>query len=217
MSYVLSVIMAFSILLPAFTGLYRYKYLQPDDRLFVMILCLGCLNELVSLATVYSTGTNAVTFNFYILAESILLVVMFYRWSIRLNRRKTIFEGSTLLVVWIIDNVYNGNIQNFYGAFGLYCSLVIMYYAIRYISRCIAFDNGNLLHNGRCMIGISLLLYFSIKIITDTFFIMDIGISMELEADILFIVSIINVVTNILYFYAILCLKRKTAFTLEYL
>jgi hypothetical protein len=181
------------------------------------MLCVGVLNELTSLATVYTAGTNAVTFNFYILAESILLVLMFYRWDIRARRSKAIITGSTLVLVWLTDNVYNANIQNFYGAFGLYCSLVMMYYSIRYISRCIAFDNGNLLHNGRCMIGISLLLYFSIKIITDTFFIMDLGISMKLEADILLIVSIINVITNIIYFYAILCLKQKTEFTLEYL
>jgi hypothetical protein len=182
-----------------------------------MILCLGVLNELASLASVYTTGTNAVTFNFYILAESILLVLMFYRWDIRASRSKALITGSTLVIVWLIDNVGNGNIQNFYGVFGLYCSLVMMYYSIRYISRCIAFDNGNLLHNGRCIICIGLLLYFSIKIITDTFFIMDLGLSRELEAEILLIVSVMNVVANIVYFYAILCLKQKTEFTLEYL
>lgn len=217
MPYVLSVIMAFSIVLPAFTGLYRYRYLQPDDRLFVMILCLGVLNETASLTAVYVAGTNAVTFNCYILAESILLLVMFYRWGIRESSRKAIFAGSTLVVVWLIDNVYNNNIQNFYGAFGLYSSLVMMYYSIRYISRCIVFDNGNLLRNGRCMACIGLLLYFSIKIITDTFFIIDLGISRELEGQILFNISIMNVVANIIYFYAFLCLKQKAEFTLEYL
>lgn len=217
MPYVLSVIMAFSIMMPAFAGLYRYQYLQPDDRLFVLILWLGVLNELASLASVYTTGTNAVTFNCYILAENLLLVLMFYHWDIRASRSKAFITGSTLLIVWLLDNVYNGNIQNFYGVFGLYCSLVMMYYCIRHISRCIVFDNNSLLLNGRCLICIGLLVYFSIKIISDTFFITQLGISSQLEAQIISIVSIMNVIANLIYLYAILCLKQKAGFTLEYL
>lgn len=214
MPYVLSVIMALSILLPALTGVSRFKVLQLDDKLFIGIIWLGSINELLSLMMIRVEGTNAVTFNLYVLLECLLLTLLFFRWHGRRGALRTGVIFASLVLVWLTDNVYNNNISNFYGFFSVYYSLIMMYYSIRHISYVVAFEAEDLLRNGRFIAATTLLVYFSIKAFTDTFFIMDLGISTALAQKILFVSLAINTVCNLLYVYAIICMRGKTEYTL---
>jgi len=92
-----------------------------------------------------------------------------------------------------------------------------MYYAIRQVTSALAFESGNIFYNGRCIASTAFLLYYSIKAITDSFYVFDLSISTDLELKLLVVSAVSNAFCNILYVYAIVCLKQKEKFTLAYL
>jgi hypothetical protein len=216
MFFWISVAMAMTITLPALAGLFRYSQLHRYDRLFVLVTWLGCINELLSVSLILLRGTNATSFNYYVLAESFLYLLLFRKWNIIESKTVFTFLLSSVLATWLTDNLYLQNLGNFYGIFNVYVALIIMFFSVKCIARQVTCTNRDILTDARFLVATGLLLNCCVNAITGSFFIIDLHISAELSRRILFIPSLVNVVSNLLYLSAIICFNRNRKFTLEY-
>lgn len=208
--------MAFTIAFPALAGVLRFRRLHVNDRFLVFIIWLGLTNELVSLAFILLQGSNATSYNFYILIESVCFMILFSKWGLIRNRMLFAFLIIAIVALWLFDNVIASNIKTFYGSFNVCFALLVTFFSLNCIAKRIAYYTGNIFTDGRFLAGVGLLSYHGIKAITDSFFIVDMHLSQQLARDILYISSTVNIISNFLFTAAILCFNRNQKFTLEY-
>jgi hypothetical protein len=216
MFFWISVAMAMSIVLPAFTGLLRFANLPSAFGLFVVIIWLGFTNELVSLAFIFCRGSNAISYNYYILIECVLLILLFFKWDLIHRKADLWMLVASAACVWFWDNAFLQEMDNGYGLFNVYAAVLVLFFATGCITSQVNYNNGHILADGKFLVGTGLLLHYGTKAITDTFFIMDMHMSNTLAQEILLISSVANLLSNLFYLFAIICLNRNQKFTLEY-
>jgi len=215
MVFWISIVLAATVLLPALLSLFRYRHVSSNNRWLLVLVWLGAVNEVTSLLTALILKSNAGTSNMYLLLETMVLLILFYRWA-AISKKAAICLAFITTGLWCLDNFLFSNIQSFYGFYPLLYSMVMICLAVKLLLRNAAAELYNVFTNGRYVAGGALILYFAMKALTESFFVFDDGLSIQLQTNLVFITLITNAVTNILYVHAILCFSRKEEYLLEY-
>src|SRR5665213_733586 len=133
-SFLLSLVLNFSVAIPAVAGVIRFKHVIKRFYPFLFLVWLGLFNESLSLAMIYTTGGNAVNGNLYVFIEFMLILWQFYRWN---TRRLAIYIVAIVLgsMVWITDNFILNSITQNNSLFRAFYSFVILLFCIDQISK----------------------------------------------------------------------------------
>ena len=203
-----------TILIPAITGIARFRLLHPDFYAFVLTVWIGLINEMLSIVLAYTIKNNSVNSNIYVLIEFALIIYQFYRWS---NIAvKYVITGIGGLAVWIADNIILHRIDDDNSLFRIFSSFIILFLSIDQINKLLIFERENVLKNATFLICITFVGYFSCKAFIEVFNVFYTGLSHEFRRNVFMILYAANFISNIMYTIAILCIPSKKEFTLPY-
>jgi len=213
--YVVNVLLAYSIMLPAIAGIIRYKAVLKVFRPFFWLLWLGVINETLSLFSIYSIRTNTINSNIYVFLEFCLLLLLFYRWS-ESRPRKYIVLALVGLIVWVADNWIINHLSQNNSLFRVFYSFVVIFLSIDAMNRIIVFDTSPVYKNAMFILAVTFIFYYGFKAYVEAFNVAHIGLSRALLIGLWKILYFANVVANLLYTAAILCMPKKQKFIMLY-
>lgn len=216
-NYTLAVIFSFSIAIAAIIGGVRFNRISPAYRPFLFCIWLAFANEILGFFIRRSGNSNAINNNIYVLAEAILVSWQFYRWRLFKGQRKIFIAIlSSFLVFWIIECLVTGRIHYTTTYFRVYYSFVIVLMSINIRIEPLNTERRNILTNPVFLLRTGFLLYFTYKVIVQIFWLYGLGSSKEFRMNVVWILIYINLVTNLIYALAVLCMPRKQRFSLPY-
>ena len=207
--------LTYSILLPAVAGIIRYKSVLKDFRPFFWLLWLGVLNETISVVSIYTVRSNTVNSNIYVFLEFGLILLLYYRWNER-RVRKFIVLGAVGLLVWLCDNIFINHINDNNSLFREFYSLILVFLSIDVINRILVYDMTEVYKNAMFLIAIAFVFYYGFKVYVESFNVLHIGLSREMLTSLWKILYFVNVVANLIFTIAVLCMPKKQKFIMPY-
>jgi hypothetical protein len=200
----------FLILLPALVGVIRYKRLDDTFFPFLVLLWVGCLNEILSEVLVYYRYPTIGNANIYVLIEGLCILAFFKRQALfdsgsRLYTFLTLF----LLLFWVGETLLFASITSLSLYFRIVCSFVIVLLSIQQVNKLLTSTHTPLLTHSLFLICISFIIYFTYKILVYTFWLYGLKKSAAFVMSIYTIMIYINLFCNLIYTIATLWMPRK--------
>ena len=214
-SYLLTILLNHSIIIPVIISAIRFKTIGRDYRPFIFLLWLGLLNETISLALIYTKGFNTINSNIYVLLESGLLLYQFYSWQTITRLTFYIFFFISFFV-WTLDNLIWHHIYDCNAFFRLTYSIIIIGCSIRQVNGLIEFERFSIFRNATFLICFSFLLYYSCKSLIEVFYAFRIPVEHLAMKNIFMILYVDDFISNIIYTIALLCIPKLETFSLPY-
>lgn len=179
-----------------------------------VIFGLGLVNELFSFALIMVKKGNMASSNVYILLEFILLIWQFQKWNYWTNRLPlTIVSVGS--IVWVFDNLILRSIDADNSLFRMMYSALVVLLSMQQVARIVVneYKPGK---NPKFIFCTGFILYYIFKTYYESFNLIFTGVSNNFFYWLWLTLNTINLVTNLIYTYAILCIKKKIPFTLPY-
>ncbi len=209
--------MSFSITPATVICLLRYKTIHYSYRPFIYLTLLSFASEVLSAVFSYSTGSNALVSNIYVLGEWILLVWLMYYWIAgKRKRRFCIYLGIALTCVWLGEILVAGSVYRFNSVYRIVYSFALTFMTIGHLNTLIFSGSRPLFSNARFLLSCSLIIYFSYKAILETLYLFHLSDSRDFQRVIFIVMACVNLFCNLIFIIASLCLPLKPRFTLPY-
>lgn len=214
MNYWLIVILNLCILVPAATGLLRFRKINRFYYPIIFCIWLGSLVEITSVILVLYRHSNAVVSNIYVLIESLLLLWQFKRWKL-FKKKKQLFSISIALfsILWLLENFYFSTIFNFCSYFRILYSFITVLMSIVIINQLVVSERKSLLKNSSFLLCVGLVFYYTLQALVEAFWVY--GVDDKVFSTNVYNISVItNFITNLLYTVAIIWIPPRQRFTL---
>src|SRR5215203_2603455 len=210
-------ILSFSILIAGAIGIFRFSRIGDIYRPFIYLIWIGCITEIVSTYFAYVYHNNLAVGTIYRLCESLFLLWFFSKLGVFKKQSKVLYALSGIFVViWLADNFLSSHLTKkvtFY--FDIVYALLIVLLAIRTINN-LLFTEKNLLKNPTFLICIGLVIFFTYQIIQRMFWLYGLRESVDFRRSVMFILSLINCLTNLIYALAIVWMRKRQPFTFSF-
>ncbi len=213
MPHIVIVILSYFLFIPAVIGIIRYKDLDKTFTPFILLLCVGSVNEIISTILTYTIQSTVVNNNIYILAEVLLILWQFRLWRVAgPNVKLYIFMGIALAGLWVIECLVFPGLQNVSSYCHILYAFIIVVMAMRMLAKLIMEEPHELVKNAVFIICIGFSIFFIYKIIVECFWLYEYKRNRSLTIKIFEFMTWINLFVNILFCIAILCIPRKPRF-----
>lgn len=215
MNYTLAAIFSFSIGIAGIIGVIRFNKINPIFYPFIFLIWLGLVNEIISFLLIRSGYSNAVNSNIYVLLESIL-IAWFFKYQGLFNEKYWNFAGVIILLVtlWVVQNFIISSIHRFTSYFNVVYSFIIVLMSIHLINRLIIREKRMIVRNPIFIICIGFILFYLCAVLIEIFWIYGLNSSKEFRFQVYQIMTIINLIVNLIYALAVLWIPRKQEYTL---
>ncbi len=206
-----------SILLPLVVSILRYKKIGSIYLPFILLIWIGCLNELVGEIVVSKGYSNAVSSNIYSLIEAIIILWLFRQMDApRFIKKIFHYVALGFCIVWTLENVFIGKFGVYFNSyFNMVSGFVIVLISINAINE-ILVKEKDLLKNPLFLLCTGFIIYFTYRTLIEAFWIYGQDIGEQFMSKVFSIHSWINLVCNIIFALAILWMQKRQAFTLRY-
>jgi hypothetical protein len=212
--FYVSVISALSILPPFILAILFFRRLNGKYLPLLVLLSFGLINEVISYVSIILHATNSINGNIYILADFLLVVWLFAK----LNRHqsKKIISGLIIggVAVWMIDNLLIHSLEANNSMFRMVASLIILYMSIDKVNHILFFKTRFSLKNTDLLICMGFIIYHTYKTFVEAFHIYPMKLGAIFYERLWVILAIINIITNLLFTLAILCIRQKQEYIL---
>jgi len=205
----------FSITIPALLLIFRISSVKGCYWPFAIFIWAGLLNDVLSYLLILKNNNNMVNSNLFTLVEYTILLFQFAIWKGR-QVWLYLFMGILGFAVWLVDNMIMNTLNDNNSVFRLFYSLVIVLFSMDIFNKLVVYARAPLGKNSSFLICIGIILFFSSKAFLEAFNIFQVGLSDLFFIRLFLILSVINLLSNLLYAYAILCIPKKQEFTLPY-
>jgi hypothetical protein len=208
-------ISAISIVPPAAVAIFRSLRVEKEHYPFLILLVCGLVAEVMNLSAKEAGDGNQIIYNSYCLAEGMLLLWLMYNWEAL--RGKFLFFSLMILFVtgWWIDNFLISKPVNVNSYYIVGYSLVISVLSANMIAKVIFSESYNLWQNPKFLVGTGLLLYFSYSCFYEVLWIAHINYMPEFKLRLYDLLNYLNIVVNLIFTLALLCLPSKPRYMLE--
>lgn len=210
-------ILSFSILIGGVIAAFRFSQIQTGYRPFIYLIWVGCINEIISFFLIINHQYNIVNSIIYGLCEAFLLLWFFYNLGI-FNRKKILFYLLVILflALWIVESFFYKSFGARYNSyFSIAYSLSVVLLSITAINR-LLFEEKEILRNPVFLICIAMIVYFTYKIVIEMFWLYGLKETRNFRISVLTILMFINFLCNLIYALAILWMRKRQAFTLQF-
>lgn len=214
-NYLIRIVLNHSIIIAALIGAIRLKHIVSEFYPFIAIIWLGLLNESVSLVVIYNSGSNMLNSNVFVLLEYGLILYQFYKWNGH-NSWKYFSLACLGVAIWVADNFFINTLTENNSIFRVFYSFIIVFFSIDQVNKIIVFEKGVLLKNAMFIICITFLFYYGCKAYVESFNIFHEVLSNQLLQIFWKMLYFVNLIANLLYAVAILCIPVRPKFTLPY-
>jgi hypothetical protein len=217
MDFLLNAVCSMSICIAAFIALWRFPEIHPAFRPFIYCTWLAVTNEIVSIILIRAIRNNAVNSNIYVILEAGLILWQFKKWGL-FERYKIIFPCllGLMILAWATENFILYSIWQFSSWFHIFYSFVIVLLSISLLNRHIIREKTMLLRNSVCLICLAFIIYYTYKVLVETFWVYGLNESNTFQTRVYFILNYINLFSNLIYALAVLWMPTKQRFTLPY-
>lgn len=218
MNYYLVLFLSFMVAIPAMIGAVRFKKILPSFRPFIIFIWLGLLSEIISTLLPAIAGSNAVNSNIYVLVEGLILLVCFYFWSFRSRRTLTLYGiiAVIFILLWIFDNLILNDLTRFNSIYRIAYSFVIVLMAVDQMNKVLMEERGIMVRNAIFIICLAFIYFYIYRMVFEVFYIYDFKMTPEFYNNLFFILVVMNLICNLIYAAATLCIPTKQRFTLPY-
>ena len=120
------------------------------------------------------------------------------------------------LFVWLSDNVFINHITQNNSLFRMFYSFVIVLMSIDMINRILVNDTGPVFKNAMFLIAFAFVFHYGFKVYIESFNVLHVGVRREVLINLWKILYFVNVVANILFTAAVLCMPKKQKFIMLY-
>lgn len=217
MTFKLSVILGSTMAFAAVLGAIRYKSILKSYRPFLFFIWLTILGDFVNDMCIKFLHSSQVSSNIYTLLEFSLIVWIFASWNkIYGNKRMYVILLSGGIAIWILDNLILYSLHNQNSIFRIAYSLILVYLSINQINQLLFTAQKKIIYNSQFIICVTFLLYFTYKATFEIFFLVQAGWSNDFYIKLFSIFVFVNLLSNILYALAVICIPKKQRFILPY-
>ena len=215
MNFYLRVLLSLTILFPAIIGIIRFKKINDAYYPFIIYIWVGAINELLSVILLIWRYSNIINLNVYLLIEAMLLMWQFTLWRFFGKSkilRKLLY--AALLSFWLTENFLLYSITRYDSYFTIFYSTIFTFISISSINQLIVTERKSLLQNPKFIICAAFVIYFTIVILSEVFWLYGVSQSVAFSNYVISISNITNFIAIILYTLAILWMPIKHRFTL---
>jgi hypothetical protein len=206
-----------SVGVSAFIALLRFKNIDISFKPYTFLLFIGFGFEVLGVLLIHFFKNNLLIGNIYVLFESIILLWQFILWSISNNtKRRYLFFCFLFLSVWIFDNLILNNITTVNSLFRVFYSLVIVFLSIEQINFVFVTERNNVLLNARFLITSAFIIFYTYKAVFEVFYMINIKMSDRFYNSLFQVLILINLFTNLIFAFAVLCIPKKQKFMLPF-
>lgn len=214
-NYFLLIFFNYSIIIAAIIAAFRYTSIMADYYPFIFFIWLGLFNEILSFILIYNYQSNAINSNIYVLAEYLILLLQFYKWSDN-GCKKYYWLAAIGIAVWIADNFIVNNLNDNNSVFRVFYSFIIIFFSIDKVNNLLVFEYGNLLKHPVFITCITFTFYYGVKAFVEAFNMVHLGLNPVILKDLWIILYFVNGTANLLYAIAVLCIPKKIKFILPW-
>jgi hypothetical protein len=215
MNATIAEIFALSILIAGVIAIVRFKKIDPMFYPFILLIWIGCVNEVLGVILVFFKFHTLINNNIYVVCES-LTILWFFKKTGTVSSGKAIFLflAFSFVAVWLTENFILG--WDFYASsyFRIYYSFIIVLLSVTTVNYLIVEAKKNLLKMSIFLISIGFIIYFTYEILVQTFSLYGLNNSLEFQKNVYMIMIYLNLIVNILYALAILWIPRKRDYSL---
>lgn len=212
----LALYIGFSIAIPGIIGLIRYRQINQAYYPFLYLIWVGSLNEILSFILIKNGKTNATTLNMYYLIESWLILYQFNAWKFFVGLKKLFFALLAFLsLFWVAETVVFRSMKAFASYFIIVHSFTIVLLSIFMINFLIAKEKKKMLKNAIFLICLGFIFYFTYAVLVEAFYLYGVSSSVAFQRAVISIMVVINLITNLLFAFAVLWMPKKQKFSLS--
>jgi hypothetical protein len=212
MNYYVIAILAFSIIIPAVLGFWKYSATNHDYHPFFYLIWFGLLNEIISAVVNFSGSSNAINSNCYVLIESLLILWLFRRW--KLFKTYNIYYALVFLYLaaWVMENIFISRITVFNSYFRILYSFATVLMSVQVVNQLIVRQQKSLTRNAVFIISIGFIIFYTYKILVEVFWVYGLNRNAEFRESVYNILHFINLFCNLIYALAIVWVPKKKEF-----
>ena len=215
MGYFIRGFITFFILIPGIIGVIRLKKINNSYYPLIFLLWVGIFNECIGKFTSCYFHTNVVNSNIYCLAESLIITYLFNTWKL-FNNPKVYYALFILFpVAWAAENFVFGSILRFNSFFTVFYSFITVLESVIFINKLLISEQESLLKNAQFIICLAFLIFFTYNLFIEIWWKYSSGFSNSFNISLHNIFIAINLFINILFSYAILCMRPKSPSSIQ--
>jgi hypothetical protein len=214
--FTVTVIFALSILIAGVIAILRFAQIRDVYRPFIYLVWVACITELLSVYLVLNHQYNIIPYTIYNLCESLLLLWFFQKLKVLKKKSFLFFLIVLFVIIWVSETFL---IQQFGNKFTYYFNIIYGFIIVLLCIRAIndlLFTEKELLKNPTFLICIGLIIFFTYDIINRMFRLYGLNNSHSFRLSVESLQMIINFLSNLIYALAVLWMRKKQAFTLQF-
>lgn len=214
---IFNLISSFSIIIPLSIIFFLKKWESKTFLPFIVLLGIGLLSEAIGWYFIFAYKNNLFIGNIYVFIESIVLLVQFSIWHNHKKQfKKLFFLGLIFVIIWGVDNFILHQITTVNSLFRVSYALAIVFLSIEQINFVLITERSNVLLNARFLISIAFVIYYTYKSVFEVFYMINVRMSNNFYYALFNILISVNLFTNLLFAFAVLCIPKKQKFTLPF-
>lgn len=216
MSFSLNVLFSLTIGIGAIIGWVRFHKTDPAFVPFICLLTVGLINEITGIGIAKAGYSNAITFNLYSLAESLLITWQFKRWGLFEKEIKFYYVlQASYIAGWTAEYILKDESRLFNSYFIIIHSVIIVLMSISQINRMLFSVSRYLLKEPVFLICMGMSIYFTYAVLVEAFWVYGLNQSVLFRLGIYEILSYINLFTNLIFAIASLCIPLKKQYIMR--
>lgn len=208
--------MSMSISLPFICGLVSSLWIDkrlPGHEALVICMGLGLVVEFLDYTAPSIKAFSYVT-NFYILVEALLMLYQFSVWRNSNLHRPRYSLGIITCLIWFIS-IYVSGLENRNAFFIIFYSFLLIVVAINTVND-LLFKPALISKRYILIISLSYICYWTFSMLVELMIHYYDLFSIQFVANTFYIKSILNVLTNLIISYGLLCTPKKPKFLLSF-
>jgi hypothetical protein len=207
---------SYSIVICCVIAIVRFRQIHPSFRPFIWLAICAMMHEIVSFVVIrVLKDSNAISYNVFILVEGLLWLWQFSNWRPNTSRRNYIGACAVVFcVIWIIESLVFSGIHSFSSIYAIVYSFVLVFLAIDRINELIVREMGNLFTNSKFLICIGVVIFYTYRILVESFYIIRLQESDSFLSNVFAILACVNLLVNLLFALATLWIPSRLKFSL---
>lgn len=214
--FIINALVSLFVGIPAVVGWVRYKRIQPAFYPFICWLTLGLISEVISICIIYRYGNNAVSYNIFAMISPVLIAYQLNRWKQKILGVSFFYAVATFSVLlFLTEWLLRGSFSAFCSYAVIISSTVIVLINICFISQWLSGAIDYLYRDAISLICFGFVILYTYTITTECFLFFAQSLQTPFFHYLPIIFSVINLLVNLLFLFAILCIPLRIQYFLR--
>ena len=211
-------ILSLSISIAVIIGIVRFRRIDPAYYPFIFVCIAALVIEIMNRILMENGLPKVFVFllNVFSYIDFFFFLLLFHNWGL-FNRKKITFItiASTFFVIWIVTNIiFTGFIKVNRYFFILY-SFALIFFSVNTFNKMIVHERKSIFRSPKFWVCLGLIIFYSfwIVLVATSLSVFVDDLSIEFKSRLWSINVYSNLLVNLLYAVAVICIPKKKSFT----